>query len=172
MERKSWWLTPLRQNYFICPFSITSISWNSHRRFKGRRNCWGLKKIIRCWLNPSIHSSWLNCKKEMDLLGDVVIIYFLNTTRKCPNYCTPADWSNRPKPLEEITRVIIRMWFLQESAMRMNGLHESNSKLNIRRYPKAKKTDSDLILLLCPRALCCPSKYLWDSPAHKPPFGL
>lgn len=39
--------------------------------------------------------------------------------------------------------------------MRMNGLHESNSKLNIRRYPKAKKTDSDLILLLCPRALCC-----------------
>ncbi len=60
----------------------------------------------------------------------------------------------RPKPLEEITRVIIRMWFLQESAMRMNGLHESNSKLNIRSYPKAKKTDSDLIVLLCPRALC------------------
>lgn len=64
-------------------------------------------------------------------------------------------WLNyRPKPLEEITRVIIRTWFLQESAMRMNGLHESNSKLNIRSYPKAKKTDSDLILLLCPRALC------------------
>lgn len=60
----------------------------------------------------------------------------------------------RPKPLVEITRVIIRMWFLQESAMRMNGLHESNSKLNIRSYPKAKKTDSDLILLLCPQALC------------------
>lgn len=38
--------------------------------------------------------------------------------------------------------------------MRMNGLHESNSKLNIRSYPKAKKTDSDLILLLFPPALC------------------
>lgn len=60
----------------------------------------------------------------------------------------------RPKPLVEITRVIIRMRFLQESALRMNGLHESNSKLNIRSYPKAKKTDSDLILLLCPQALC------------------
>lgn len=59
-----------------------------------------------------------------------------------------------PKPLQEITRVIIRMWFLQESAMRMNGLHESSSKLNIRSYPKAKKIDSDLILLLCPRAHC------------------
>lgn len=59
-----------------------------------------------------------------------------------------------PKPLEEITRVITRMWFLQESVMRMNGLHESNSKLNIRSHPKAKKTDSDLILLLCPPALC------------------
>lgn len=65
-----------------------------------------------------------------------------------------SDVQYIPKPLEEITRVIIRMWFLQESAMRMNGLHESNSKLNIRSYPKAKKTDSDLIVLLCPPALC------------------
>lgn len=36
--------------------------------------------------------------------------------------------------------------------MKMNGLHESNSKLNIRSFPEAKKTDSDL-LLLCPPAL-------------------
>lgn len=60
------------------------------------------------------------------------------------------------------------MCFLQESATWLNGLHESNSKLNIRSYPKARKTDSDLILLLCPRALCCSIKHLWDSPVHKP----
>lgn len=35
----------------------------------------------------------------------------------------------------------------------MNGLHKNNSKLNIRSYPKVKKTDSDL-LQRCPRALC------------------
>lgn len=73
----------------------------------------------------------------------------------------------RPEHLEEITRIIIWMCFLQESAPRLNGLHESNSKLNIRSYPKARKTDSDLILLLCPQALCCSIKHLWDSPVHK-----
>lgn len=72
-----------------------------------------------------------------------------------------------PEHLEEITRIIIWMCFLQESAPRLNGLHESNSKLNIRSYPKARKTDSDLILLLCPQALCCNIKHLWDSPVHK-----
>lgn len=50
--------------------------------------------------------------------------------------------------------------------MRMNGLHESNSKLNIRSYPEAKKTDSDLILLLCPLALC---SRLSTFETHKPP---
>lgn len=50
--------------------------------------------------------------------------------------------------------------------MRMNGLHESNSKLNIRSYPEAKKTDSDLILLLCPLALC---SSLSTFETHKPP---
>lgn len=60
------------------------------------------------------------------------------------------------------------MCFLQESATPLNGLHESNSKLNIRSYPKARKTDSDLILLLCPQALCSSIKHLRDTPVHEP----
>lgn len=60
------------------------------------------------------------------------------------------------------------MRFLQESATPMKGLHEMNSKLNIRSYSKARETDSDLILLLGPQALCCSIKHLGDSPVHKP----
>lgn len=82
----------------------------------------------------------------------LTIIHFVATLRNV-HTTVRSQLFYRPKPLEEITKVIIRMWFLQESAMRMNGLHESNSKLNIRSYPEAKKTDSDLILLLCPPAL-------------------
>lgn len=98
--------------------------------------------------------NWLNYQKDGELLLPF-FVRFVSLIEKCPNQCTLlTDVQYIPKPLEEITRVIIRMWFLQESAMRMNGLHESNSKLNIRSYPKAKKTDSDLIVLLCPPALC------------------
>lgn len=101
--------------------------------------------------NSSIHKSSLNyLKKSMSLL-QVLSSSIPPTLLGNAQLLYTADWST--EPMEEITRVIIGMWFLQESAMRMNGLHESNSKLNIRSYPKAKNTDSDLILL-CPRALC------------------
>lgn len=97
-------------------------------------------------LKKSTHTSWLNHLKNINLLE--VPSSFSSTPLWNVQTSVHRRPAYTPKRFEEITRVIIRMCFLQESAIRMNGLHESNSKLNIRSYPKAKKTDSDLILLL------------------------
>lgn len=51
-------------------------------------------------------------------------------------HCWHTVYTN-PSFRKEITRVIIKLWVRQESAMRMNGLHQSNSKLNIRIYPES-----------------------------------
>ena len=114
---------------------------------------------------PSFFFFFLLFENHQPFFPGVVIIDSFCTTKEMSKPTVHCWLIYRPKPLQEITRVIIRMWFLQESAMKMNGLHESNSKLNIRSYPEAKKADSDLILPPCPPALgssLSTSETLWS----------
>lgn len=128
------------------PFSHISLSLISfYLKFCCNRER-GRGHIQKKKLKKSTHKSWLNHLKNINLLE--VLSSFSSTPLWNVQTSVHRWLVHRPKRFEEITRVIIRMCFLQESAIRMNGLHESNSKLNIRSYPKAKKTDSDLILLL------------------------